>query len=556
MTSFFSCLTASVVLWNRHTGKYALIACALFAFLQHGVSQSKRDARWVMGYYSSLPGNENTDEFGGMYLTFENGVVKIEKFDIFSDTPMATANDENGNLLFYSTGCTIFNRKMQVMDNGNAINPSSYCQKNEDSFTFIRSGGIALPNPANNQLWYNFQYTFKDTTISGWPLIHQLYLTTVDMTGDDSLGSVVRKQDIMIEDTLTGMYSAVRHGNGRDWWVVVPRGTNHSFWRMQITPQGVQPAVLQTLPPPYTPFNHTVIINTEQPPYYYDTIPVSEYNSEANNGQADFSPDGHTYARIIPNYGDVEIYDFNRCTGLLKLRRVFPVPRSPYPTDPEYNLPPACGLSFSPDSRYLYFSNTGGLYQLDLSDNTSDYVLIGTYTGFQTQFFYVTFFQMHLAPDGKIYMGTSYGTKYLHVIDHPNEAGLACGFRERGLELPRWTSWTINYFPNFNLYDDPYGSCDSLGINDPNYTGASLFEEFKVFPNPASAGLIKVYVPPCASARVSVFSIDGKLLYEMKEVTGNVIYGIDCSDWASGVYVVTAYLDGGKPVSKPVFVTH
>jgi gliding motility-associated-like protein len=89
----------------------------------------------------------------------------------------------------------------------------------------------------------------------------------------------------------------------------------------------------------------------------------------------------------------------------------------------------AYGLEFSPDGSKLYinasFTPTAKIYQIDLTSKAV--TLVGTsassYAG-----------SMQLAPDGKIYF-SRYESKYLGVINFPNEPGTDCGYMDNGFYL-------------------------------------------------------------------------------------------------------------------------
>ncbi|MEZ4988227.1 MAG: hypothetical protein R2795_24900 [Saprospiraceae bacterium] len=55
------------------------------------------------------------------------------------------------------------------------------------------------------------------------PRVTRLHTGVVDMSANNGNGRVVEKDFPLIVDTLdAGKITACRHGNGRDWWIVVP----------------------------------------------------------------------------------------------------------------------------------------------------------------------------------------------------------------------------------------------------------------------------------------------------------------------------------------------
>ena len=527
----------------------------------HLLSQSKADYTWVLGYQTAIPGQPNTESEGGMFLKFTDKTVQVQKFDIFSGAPSAVANDEQGNLQFYTNGCGIYSHNMQPMENGDGINVGGQnyidnCLAADKSYSIVRSGVLILSKPGADRQYVQFHLRLYGEREPGTSSVYhsvfdQFYHSDVDMSANGGLGTVTAKNQVVVADSLQDAVCAVRHGNGRDWWVIIPRGTGREFWKILLTPEGVQNPVLDSYPP-YPPFDiHYADFETGAP------ITPDEYEFESWAGQAIFSPDGTKYCRLTKAEA-VEIYDFDRCTGQMHLLRNLPFP-SYYRSDPTIAIG-AGGLAISPNNRYLYFNNNETLYQFDMClerIEKGDFETIAEYNGQSDDGFPTSFFQMRSAPDGKIYMGCSNGTRSLHVINNPYQAGLACNFVQRGLRLPRWYDWVINYFPNFRLYDVAGSPCDTLGIDDPylmpkpEYT----FEDFRVFPNPAQNEAI-LYLPNCESARVVVWNVAGQFLREIPALTGKEAYRLSVADWPSGVYIIAAYIEKDKPTIRRLVVTH
>ncbi len=523
-------------------------------------SQAKNDYTWILGYPTLIPGMPNNEEFGGMFMKFTDKGYTVEKFDIFGGPISAVANDEGGNLLFYTNGCSIFNKEHKLMENGDEINlgATDYeynCEENIGIF-YIRSGNMTLPMPGDNKRHFLLHLRLIETSdTSIYDLVNdRFYFSEIDIQANNGLGRVVQKNQTLVADSLHDAVAAVRHGNGRDWWVVMPRGRNRAFWKILLTPEGFQEPVLQTFAPPYFPYTVKYIVPTDTPPLYEEEVIPDEYGHECWGGQATFSPDGTKYCRVI-KAGEVEIYDFDRCSGELTLRRAFALP--PYIKYPKIPVQ-ACGLAVSPNNRYLYFNNNEALYQFDICEEhieNGDYELIAEWDRYlDDDFFATNFFQMRNAPDGKIYVNHSNSTRYLHVIHEPNKAGQACNFEQRGVTLPRYSAFVINYFPNFNLFDLKDSPCDSLGIDNPNQSYYT-FEQFRVFPNPANQEVL-LYVPQCEGIRIQVWNVAGQLVREIPFIAGMEAYRLDVSDWAAGAYIIAAYIDAREPIIQKLIVVH
>ena len=212
--------------------------------------------------------------------------------------------------------------------------------------------------------------------------ISSLLYSRVSMNLLNGLGGVVEKRKLLIDDDLDlGKLTATKYANGRDWWILVPEFSNEFFYTILL--------------------DHTGIASVDT---QHIDIPILRTHAV---GQAVFSPDGSKYSRSTSEITDVgfffEIFDFDRCTGRLSNQQVF----SHVPTT-------ALGrpVVFSPNSRYLYITESGVYYQFDTwaDDIAETEKILGEWDGF----FYLDVFatgpwMAQLGPDGKIiYCYTKY----------------------------------------------------------------------------------------------------------------------------------------------------
>ena len=475
----------------------------------------------------------------------------ISKIPMKYGAATGVANDENGNLLFYSTGCKIISKNFEVMENGDDIDSGA---DNIESCPdlggalYLKNGTFVLPDSKDENI-YNVFYLRIIRTSDTSNLIDRLYQARVDVSANNGLGRVLEKNKVILEDSLRNQISVTRHGNGRDWWIVFPRGVGREFWRILVGSEGTQVLDMITIPEPQPPFS-VRFEWSDAPGTYYSP---NEYYWEIESS-ATFSPDGTMFCTAVLGTG-LELYDFDRCTGLLTFRRLIQVPRLRLPKSIG-NEVTVLGLAFSPNNRYLYFNNGEALFQLDVCDAclaTSEPIEIGIIDGFRDLFLPVTFFNMRNGPDGKIYMGSASTSRLLHVIHEPDKKGSACNFEQRGIAFPFWNSWIINNFPNFNLLDLRESPCDSLGIDNPFYVSDLAFDSFRIFPNPANEA-IQVYIPDCIGGRIRVWDVQGRLIAETESFAGMEVYRLSTADWVSGMYFFEIIQE--KTSIRKVVVTH
>jgi hypothetical protein len=323
-------------------------------------------------------------------------------------------------------------------------------------------------------------------------------------------GAVTRKNVPLQKDTFCDALAAVRHGNGRDWWLATSALASDTVYLSLLTPQGIEGPFVRRAPLAL-PGKHD--------------IPSLDASV--------FSPEGTRFARASTNGGGlVQLFSFDRCAGELSC----PL-QLDFPGDTLF----AIGIAFSPSGQFLYVSTGLKLYQFDCAakDVQASKAFIARYDGFEDPF-WTTFFQQVLAPDGKVYMSCTNGTGRLHIIHNPDGKGAACEFQQHGITLPAMHAFGLPRFPNFRLYDLRASPCDSLGIDAPG--GAAYqarAEGLRVFPNPAT-GAVRVVAPCCAWGSVRVHTAAGALVREFGGITDGENIAFDVGGWPAGVYFVSA----------------
>ncbi|MCC6578671.1 MAG: hypothetical protein IT228_15125, partial [Flavobacteriales bacterium] len=362
------------------------MALALFG-AHHMQAQAGMNNLWMGGFEDESP-----PPWGGVDLEFLSGNLVLSTAVRTIDYKRTNTNitDASGNLLFSTNGAYIANATGDTLLNGTGLNPSNYTSLYPEGL-HISQACLILPKPDAPGIYYLFHGTLDDQI---GQYAQNLYLTTIDMSLDGGLGGVVTKNEVLISDTLNmGKITAVRHANGRDWWVFCHKQNTNIFNRLLVTPDGTSGPDQQA-------------------------IGILRY---ADIGQVCFSPDGSKFAYYWGEGEDLEIFDVDRCTGLLSNTTHILI-------DDANSMG---GVAFSPNSRYLYVSSVEDVYQYDTEapDIAASMVHIATWDGFYSPSppFATLFDIAQLAPDGKIYIGTGNGTLHLHVINYPDSTGLACG---------------------------------------------------------------------------------------------------------------------------------
>jgi len=390
------------------------------------------DNTWILGYDNDTPPN---DKFGISILTFSNGNLQIQENNQlqfnFNNTNTSYSTFE-GTLHSYTNGIHIGNRSWTIMENGSLIHKGS-----EEAGEVWPQFCISLPWPEHTGKYF-YLYE-KDTATGGsysYTYAKGLYAAIIDENSNLGSGKVINRDIELIRDTLAlGKISATKHANGRDWWILLNKRNSNQYYIGMLTADS------------------TVMVNSQ-------TIGQKIIDGV---GQAAFSPNGRYFALYnsisVSSGAYLSIYSFDRCSGLLF---------SPYQFhffDRGWG-----GLSFSPNSRFLYLNKEANAYQYDLEapDLWASRKTVATWDG-TSHPFPTGFFFMQLAPDGKIYSCPVSGSDVLHVIHEPDEPGMACRYEQHAIQLPTYNAHSIPNFPNYRLGPLDGSPCDTLGLDNlPN----------------------------------------------------------------------------------------
>jgi len=491
-----------------------LLLLNIFNFLTTTlISQENLDNIWLLGYTP----NDSAQSFGGTQIDFNTSPPSINFFNVpFSFNANASICDTTGQLLFYTNGCHIANRNHETMAYGDSINPGFnfdiWCK---DLGYPSHQGILILPFPGNIAK-YAVVY-FGDMDIS--PFDHsELIFSIVDMAQQNGLGRVTDKNQLIYEHQfLADNLMAVRHGNGRDWWIIVPKRFSNRYFKFLLTPEGFRGPFVQDFGKKWT--------NTQ------------------GGSQACFSPDGDKYVRMAPFETGCQIADFDRCSGMLSNAvNLF------FPGDTIYSN----GCAVSSNNRFLYISAYKKVYQFDLQAQSisASRVLLGEYDGTMAPFA-TRFFQAMLAPDDKIYITSPSSVYVMHVIHNPNEKGLACNFEQHGVELPTHIFFPIPNFPHYRLGDLPGSPCDTLGINGTVSVAPPLVKtnsSLRIFPNPAGSDTpIRIEAGELfePNDRLSVYNAQGQLWRDMPLPQGKSHLVLPAGAMPAGVYFFQLQRVGG-----------
>ncbi|MGV3540704.1 MAG: gliding motility-associated C-terminal domain-containing protein [Rufibacter sp.] len=353
-----------------------LLLALLLLFLESGLSvaQPSSAAIWYFG-----------DKAG---FDFRTGApTPLQNSAMNTTEGCATMADEQGNLLFYTDGITVWNRNHQPMPNGVGMLGSSSSAQ----------AAVAVPSPQNP----NHYFLFANDS-NGRP--NGLSYNKIDMSLNGGLGDVVEK-NLPLWAFTSEMVTAVRHPTQQAYWVVTHEFGSNKFLAFKIDANGL---------------NTTPIISE------VGTVHAPSPANTSAIGCMKFSPNGTKLS--VASFGvGAEIYDFNGNTGLVS---------NPIKIN---GITQAYGTEFSPNGSLVYYTTSGNtqLLQVNLQAGSAAAIANSRVTissiGQDGAQRYVGG-SLQLGPDGRIYVARPTSAD-LGVVRTPNALGTACNYVDKGVGL-------------------------------------------------------------------------------------------------------------------------
>lgn len=307
--------------------------------------------------------------------------------------------DSMGNFLFFTNGDKVWDRTFTLMPNATDLmgdlGATQPC--------------IIVPWPEDSSLYYIFTVDILKFSDHVNFTTNGLTVTIIDLKKRGGLGDA--QSEVLNKPLLspvTQKITAVKHRNGKDYWVIAHKWNSTEFYAWHISKYGMAPPVVSA---------------------------AGSFHggdkTEANNalGYLKASPDGKRLALAITQSKTIELLDFDSETGTVSNPETFTADFTginPY------------GIEFSPDSRLLYataleITGTGKptypsrILQFDTRNGLSAPIVVDSVSGMRIA-------GIQLAPDGRIYLSRTINIfpnnlrDSLEVIYNPDRPGTACNF--------------------------------------------------------------------------------------------------------------------------------
>ena len=399
---------------------------------------------------------------------------------------------------------------------------------------------VLLPKRDSGYIYYLFSIGSQTGVNQG------LFATTIDMNLNGGLGAVTQENIQIDNNDLADCLTAVRHGNGRDWWLIdklyaSSHPTFNRFFVFSVTPDSIFPPIIQDLGNATDIFFQKIIWH----PSYQKFM-------------------------VVNTRGYMAEFNFDRCTGTISLNRNI------YPEESGNYTRPFWEGAYSSSGNVLYVSRTsyGGNYgdynYLLQYDLTAPDIPASSDTLDSTMYPPVDCGALRLAPDGKIYYSQAYISQSvwsypyadtmrnsinenLGVINNPDVVGSGCNFAPFSFYLGgKRTYYGLPNNPNYSLGPLAGSPCDTLYVATGEVEKSA---KCSISPNPATrivyfnARHIKG-----KNGTLQIINAMGEKVFEkaLPVYGGYSTHAINVSGYTSGIYFVS--LQTEKEILSTKFV--
>lgn len=422
---------------------YYLFLFILFFFsLPLTLLGQKQDNVWAFGYHNGIDFNS------GQPVFWESNSDSWRKTGFISD--------ENGNLLFYTDGATVYQSNGDTMQNGILDNPLII-----NASPSIKI--LVLKSVAQQNQYYVFKKIDKILTYS-----------IVDMSLNENKGAVLEEKNIPFSTGVFDLF-LTQGSDCYNYWLISTNITDSSFWAYRINETGIHPPIKSDL----ADMDYWKVVSQKD----FASIPASIMHPDNQHLILTKYKDGKKFSLEEDGFRPLirrinllgyYIYNFNPITGIFT--------KSYFISEhnPQLDLDWISSLCFSPNGRFLYVSRiltnekdtllprspNSQILQYDFSMlpdtaafKNSKYIVYASANDSFTQYRFSN--QLRLAPNHKIYLTYSLndvidryfystyfdiGLPHLSSINHPDEKGIDCNYEKVALTFP-----TFSKFPERNL---------------------------------------------------------------------------------------------------------
>lgn len=407
-------------------------------------------------FSSSFPSPQRNSilHFNDTTFLGEDTTTPIVMSNFYSSASFA---DKNGNLLFASNGWRLVNSYGEVLSYRLWHDDIPWPGGSPDTtLVDLTRGPLFLPDPSDS----NRVYLFYSEYITNYPM-QTLGFARVDRRFcyallDIPTQSLISKDHIILDEiTALSDMVALRHGNGRDWWIYKPTLQSNQYYRGLLSTAGLSEFELYTVP--------------------------NMQGREQAFTMTHFTQDGSMMAHFSTYQAKYcQRLDVDRCTGNLS---------NPRETDlnPMFRPAEVGNFILSPDGSKFYG------YRLNYNDSTyhpgthqydfelDSLTLLSSQSSllFLAPNFKELFFLTPIQSPDTILL-------YLGAIQNPDSLGALSNvddYKYPLLNIP--TMLASANFANYRLGPLAGSACDTLGSVTVGAPVKPLSDALSIFPNPS-----------------------------------------------------------------------
>ncbi|WP_445748305.1 T9SS type B sorting domain-containing protein [Polaribacter sp.] len=336
-------------------------------------------------------------------IKFENGrVINLDDSEMDAPANCTSISDENGQLMFYSDGATVWNRNHEVMENGSELFGEN---------TLFQST-IIIPKPRDK----NSYYLIYARQIASQNLQKSIgiYYCEINFNTEFPLGIVIEKNISLSNNSPSEKLTAVHHKDGERFWLVTVEGLDNDISKSKK--------------------KFKVFLIDQDGLNRVPTESAVGYEIE-NLGSMKLSPSGKKLF-ITSNTEDDSLrylheYSFDNETGALNFIYNIPLENT-------FAVWPSKGIEFSPNEKFIYVS-----YRNGSRNGIIQYQIEGIDFFDEPRFFLysnnnIKIESLQIGNDQKIYVALhdeNEGYDFLGVIENPDEKGVLANYRHNAVRL-------------------------------------------------------------------------------------------------------------------------
>lgn len=339
-------------------------------------------------------------------------------------------SDFYGDILFYSDGKKVWDKNHNQMPNSLTTSIGGELFGNLSS----SQSSLIVPKPGSSNIYYLFTV---DANLNS----HGLCYSKIDMSLNSGYGDVdFAEKNLQLFTPCPEKITATMHSNGYDIWVLAHEWGSNNFRAYLVGNAGISLTS-----------------------YVLSSVgTVHSGASSESRGIMKFSPTGTKLVCVREGSDLIELFDFNKSTGMLSN----PVSLTNSSIESPY------GAEFSADERYLYGTTRWDSMIIQYDLYVPQNQIVNNYFIIQTG---AEMGQLQLAVDSKIYAART-NTKYLGRINYPQSGGNLSNYEDTAILLgPDYSSarFCREGLPNFMSpgfpvplpIELPETNCSDLSVN-------------------------------------------------------------------------------------------